>query len=60
MEHLLCECMHYSQLVWIRLGEKITLYLKSDSQDLITRVELSLSQFNVIYNVPYLSLLLYI
>ncbi len=23
MEHLLCECMHYSQLLWDRLGEVI-------------------------------------
>jgi hypothetical protein len=27
IEHLLCECAHYFQLLWIRLGKIITLYL---------------------------------
>jgi hypothetical protein len=49
--------MHYSQLIWIHLGEVITQYLNSTSQDYIPRVEISL--FNVIYIIPYPSLLLY-
>jgi hypothetical protein len=57
MEHLLCECIHYSQFIWVHLGEIITLYLNSDSHDLISREELS--QLNVIYNVPHLLLLLF-
>ncbi len=52
MEHLLCKYMPYSQLVWIRLGEIITQYLNSFSQDLIPRVQTT--QLNVIYNVPHL------
>jgi hypothetical protein len=27
MEHMLCECLYYAQLLWIRLGEVITKYL---------------------------------
>jgi hypothetical protein len=52
MEHLLCKYMPYSQLVWICLGEIITQYLNSFSQDLIPRVQTT--QLNVIYNVPHL------
>jgi hypothetical protein len=48
MEHLLCECMHYSQLIWIRLGEIIIKYL--NSQEFIPRVELS--QLTLILHVP--------
>ncbi len=58
MEHLLCECMHYSQLLWIRLGEVITQYLNSASQNYIPRVEIS--QLNVFYNFPHPSLLMHI
>jgi hypothetical protein len=45
-EHLLFESMHYSQLIWISLGEMITQYFHSGSQAFIQRVELS-----IIYNV---------
>jgi hypothetical protein len=55
-EHLLCECVHYSQQLWIYLGEIITLYLISTIWYLILRVELS--QLNVIYSIPHPSLLL--
>jgi hypothetical protein len=58
MEHLLCECLHYSQLLWICLGEIITEYLNSVSSQHIPRVENS--QLNVIYNFPNPSLLLHI
>ncbi len=58
MDHVLCECLHYSQLLWIHVGDIIQLYLASDSHDLSPRVELS--QLNVIYNVPHPSPLLHI
>ncbi len=58
MEHVLCECLHYSELIWIWLGEVITKYLNLISSQLVPRVEYS--QLNVIYNVPHPSLLLHI
>jgi hypothetical protein len=58
MEYLLYECTHYSQLVWTRLGEIMTLYLNSLSPEYVTKVEIT--QLNVIYNVPHPSLLLYV
>jgi hypothetical protein len=58
MEHILCECLHYSQLLWIRLGEVITTYLNSISPQYVPKLEYS--QLNVIYNVRHPSLLLYI
>jgi hypothetical protein len=59
MEQLvLCKCMHWHQPLWICLGDIITLYLTSNAQELIPKVELS--QLNVIYNVPHRSLLLHI
>jgi hypothetical protein len=57
MEHLLCECMYYLQLLWIQLGEIITLYLNNNAQDHIPRVEYG--QLNIIYNVPHTSFLLH-
>jgi hypothetical protein len=48
----------YAQLIWERLGEVVTQYLNSISRDYVPRVEIS--QLNVIYNVPHLSVLLYI
>jgi hypothetical protein len=50
-EHLLFECMYYSQLLWIRLGDIFTQYLNLTSQDFIPRVKIS--QLNIIYNVPH-------
>jgi hypothetical protein len=58
MEHVLCECNHYAQLLWIRLGEVITKYLNSISGDYVPKVEYS--QLNIIYNVPHPSILLHI
>jgi hypothetical protein len=55
MEHLLCDCMHYVQLLRVQLGEIITQHLKSSSQNLIPKVEIT--QLNVIYNVSHPSLL---
>jgi hypothetical protein len=56
MEHALCECLHYSQHLWIRLGEIITKYLNLISTQHVPKVEYS--QVNVIYNVPHPSLLI--
>lgn len=58
MEHLLCECQHYSQPLWVRLGEILTQLFISLSHDYVPRVEIS--QLNIIYNVPHPSLILYI
>jgi hypothetical protein len=41
-EHLLCKCMHYSQLIWIHLGEVITKYFNSVSPEYIPRLEILL------------------
>jgi hypothetical protein len=54
IEYLLCESMHYSQVIWVRLGQVIRQYLKSVSQEHIPRVEIS--QLNLICNVPQPSL----
>jgi hypothetical protein len=56
MEHVLCECLHYSQLLWIRLGEIIMRYLNLICPQHVPRGEYS--QLNVICNVPHPSLLL--
>ncbi len=55
MEHLLCECMHYSHLFWISLGEIITQYFKCSRSHTESRVcsQLYLQR-------PHLSLLLHI
>ncbi len=58
MEHTLCECLHYAQLLWVRLGEVITKYLNSISTEYIPKVEYS--QLNIIYNVPHPSILIHI
>jgi hypothetical protein len=58
MEHALCECLHYAQLLWIQLGEVITEYLNSTSEDYIPKVEYN--QLNIIYNVPHPSILIHI
>ncbi len=55
MEHALCECLHYSQLLRIRLREVITRYLNLVSTHHVPKVEFS--QLNVIYNVPHPSIL---
>jgi hypothetical protein len=58
MEHTLCECLHYAQLLWIKLGEVITKYLNSISTEYVPKVEYS--QLNIIYNVPHPSLIIHI
>jgi hypothetical protein len=58
MEHVLYECLHYSRLLWIRLGEIITKDLNSISPQHVPRVEYS--QLSIIYNFPHPSLLLHI
>jgi hypothetical protein len=42
MEHLLCECMHYSQLLWDRLGDVITRYLNLVSSTYVPKVDITL------------------
>jgi hypothetical protein len=46
MEHTLCECLHYAQLLWIRLGEIATKYLNSISAEYVPKVEYT--QLNII------------
>jgi hypothetical protein len=58
MEHTLCECLHYAQPLWIRLGEIITRYLNSVSGEHVPRVEYT--QLNIIYNVPHPSILIHV
>jgi hypothetical protein len=58
MEHLLCECEYYSELLWNRLAEILTQLFNSIPAGLVPGVELG--QINVIYNIPHLSILLYI
>jgi hypothetical protein len=58
MEHMLCECLHNAQLLWIKLGEVITKYLNSISTEYVPKVEYS--QLNIIYNVPHPSLIIHI
>jgi hypothetical protein len=58
MEHMLCECLYYAQLLWIKLGEVITKYLNTVSTDYVPKVEYS--QLNIIFNVPHPSLIIHI
>jgi hypothetical protein len=58
MEHMVCECLHYAQPLWFKLGEVITKYLNSTSRDYVPRVEYS--QLNIIFNVPHPSLILHV
>ena len=58
MEHLLNECSHYSEPLWDRLGELLTKFLNSISEDYIPRVELGFRQ--VIFNMPHPSILLHV
>jgi hypothetical protein len=58
MEHMLCECLHYAQLLWIKLGEIITKYLNTVSAAYVPKVKYS--QLNVIFNVPHPSLIIHI
>jgi hypothetical protein len=58
MEHALCECPHYAQLLWNRLREILTKYLNLVSTQYVPEVELT--QLNIIYNTPHPSLLIHI
>jgi hypothetical protein len=58
MEHTLCECLHYAQLLWVRLGDVLTKYMNSISTEYVPKVECS--QLNIIYNVPHPSLIIHI
>jgi hypothetical protein len=58
MEHLLCECEYYSELLWDRLSSILTELFNSTSIDRVPRVELG--QSNIIYNIPHPSILLHI
>ncbi len=58
MEHLLCECENYSELLWSKLAESWTRLFNDISHEEVPRVDLG--QTNVIYNIPHPSLLLHI
>jgi hypothetical protein len=58
MEHLLCECEYYSEPLWSKLAEGLTMLLNDISIDDVPRVELG--QTNIIFNIPHPSLLLHI
>jgi hypothetical protein len=58
MEHTLCECLYYVQLLWVRLGNVLTKYMNSISTEYVLKVEYS--QLNIIYNVPHPSLIIHI
>jgi hypothetical protein len=58
MEHLLCECEYYSECLWNRLAEILTIYYNDISMTYVPRVDLG--QTNIIFNIPQPSLLLYI
>jgi hypothetical protein len=58
MEHLLCECENYSELLWNKLSETWTRLFNDISQEEVPRVYLG--QTNVIYNIPHPSLLLHV
>ncbi len=58
MEHTLCECLQYAQLIWIKLGDVVTIYLNSISTDYVSKVEYS--QLKIIFNVPHPSLIIHI
>jgi hypothetical protein len=58
MENMLCECLYYAQLLWVRLGDVLTKYMNSISTEYVPRVEYS--QLNIIYNVPHPSIIIHI
>jgi hypothetical protein len=58
MEHLLCECEYYSEPLWNKLAESLTMLLNDVSTDEVPRIELG--QTNIIFNIPHPSLILHI
>jgi hypothetical protein len=57
MEHLLLQCENYSELVWSRLGEALTLTLRMISGADIARIELT--PLHIIFNKPHTAVLTY-
>jgi hypothetical protein len=49
MEHLLCECEYYSEPLWNKLAEGLTMLLNDISTDRVPRIELG--QTNIIFNL---------
>jgi hypothetical protein len=45
MEHLLCYWSHYSQLVWIQLGELVTQFMNINAQGMVPQLELGQVKF---------------
>jgi hypothetical protein len=58
MEHLLCECEFYSEPLWGKLSESLTMLLNDISTDDVPRLELG--QTNIIFNIPQPSLILHV
>jgi hypothetical protein len=58
MEHLLCECEFYSEPLWGKLAESLTMLLNDISTDDVPRIELG--QTNIIFNIPHPSLMLHV
>jgi hypothetical protein len=58
MEHLLSECEYYSEPLWGKLAESLTMLLRNSSNEEVPRLEIG--QINVIFNIPHQSLLLHI
>ncbi len=58
MEHLLCECEFYSEPLWSKLAESLTMLQNDISTDEVPRIELG--QTNIIFNIPHPSLILHV
>ncbi len=58
MEHLLCECEYYSEPLWNKLAEGLTMLLNDISTDRVPRIELG--QTNIIFNIPHPSIILHL
>jgi hypothetical protein len=58
MEHLLCECEFYSEPLWNKLAESLTMLQNDVSTDEVPPIELG--QTNIIFNIPHPSLILHV
>jgi hypothetical protein len=58
IEHLLCDCEYYSEPLWSKPAEGLTMLFNDVSSDRVPRVESV--QTNIIFNIPHPSLLLHI
>jgi hypothetical protein len=56
MEHLLCGCEFYLELLWKKLGAVLMQYLNTGAEDIVSREELG--WINIVFNTPHPSLLL--